>query len=73
MDHIIQRSPSTQDKPNPMPNERNDDWINMPDIPESTLSKQSVATSTTTPPSLRRSTRVSVPPKRYGQETAIKT
>ena len=62
VDHIIQRSPQMPDKPN-------DDWISMPDIPESTLTKQSATTSTTTPPSLRRSTRVSVPPKRYGQET----
>ena len=62
VDHIIQRSPQMPDKPN-------DDWISMPDIPESTLTKQSATTSITTPPSLRRSTRVSVPPKRYGQET----
>ena len=66
VDHIIQRSPQMPDKPN-------DDWISMPDIPESTLTKQSATTSTTTPPSLRRSTRVSVPPKRYGQETAART
>ena len=66
VDHIIQRSPQMPDKPN-------DDWISMPDIPESTLTKQSATTSITTPPSLRRSTRVSVPPKRYGQETAART
>ena len=55
-----------------MPDEPNDDWISMPDIPESTLTKQSATTSTTRPPSLRRSTRVSVPPKRYGQETTAR-
>ena len=66
VDHIIQHSPQIPDEPN-------DDWINMPDIPESTLTKQSATTSITTPPSLRRSTRVSVPPKRYGQETTART
>ena len=66
VDHIIQCSPQ-------MPDEPNNDWINMPDIPESTLTKQSATTSTTTPPSLRKSTRVSVPPNYYGQDTAART
>ena len=61
VDHILLRS-------TPTPEEPNDNWINLPDIPDSSLTEQSTTTSLTTPPSLRRSTRVSVPPKRYGQE-----
>ena len=61
VDHILLHS-------NPTPEEPNDDWINMPDIPDSSPTEQSTTTSLTTPPSLNRSTRVSVPPKHYGQE-----
>ena len=67
IDHIILRSTTTSDEPN-------DDWISMPDVAEpnateSNATEQSTTVTATTPPPLRRSTRVSVPPKRYGQHT----
>lgn len=58
IDHLITRS-------EPDTNNPDSDWIDMPDIDESTPTE---TTSTTETPPLRRSTRVSVPPKRYGQE-----
>lgn len=60
IDHIVLRSTQIPDK-------SNDDWIDIPDVTESKATDQSTITVAATPP-LRRSTRVSVPPKRYGQE-----
>ena len=58
LDHLLA-------SPMPVVNKPDSDWTDMPDIAETTPTEQ---TSTTTTPPLRRSTRVSVPPKRYGQE-----
>ena len=64
IDHIIYRSSSE-------PTNTSDTWIDLPQISESNKSNTTESTSKTTetaPPSLRRSTKISVPPKRYGQE-----
>ena len=58
IDHIIYRSTSqTTQAP--------DDWMDLPQISNSNTTEQSSTIIETAPPPLRRSTRISVPPKRY--------
>ena len=62
VDHIIYRSTSQIAQ-------LSDDWMDLPQISESNTAEQLSSVTETAPPPLRRSTRISVPPKRYGQES----
>ena len=62
IDHIIYRSTSQIAQ-------MSDDWMDLPQISKSDTTPQSSIVTETAPPPLRRSTRISVPPKRYGQES----
>ena len=46
-----------------------DDWMDLPQISDSNTTQQSSTVTETVPPPLCRSTRISVPPTRYGQES----
>ena len=61
IDHIICRSSSELVK-------TYDTWMDLPQISESDITEPTSKTNETVAPPLRRSTRVSVPPERYGQE-----
>ena len=66
IDHIIYRS-------NSQPAQASDDWMDLPPVSDPNTTEQSSSVTETPPPPLRRSTRISVPPKRYDQDENMST
>ena len=60
LDHIIYRSTSQTFN--------GSDWMDLPQVTESSSTLKQPPVAETAPPPLRRSSRISVPPRRYGQD-----
>ena len=66
IDHIIYRSDSQPAQPC-------DDWMDLTPVSDPNTTEQSSSVTEIPPPALRRSTRISVPPKRYAQDENTST